>query len=374
MAQSVLVPPGPDSFGFFTRESLAAIEQRIAEEKAKRPKQERKDEDDENGPKPNSDLEAGKSLPFIYGDIPPEMVSVPLEDLDRYYINKKTFIVLNEGKAISRFSATPALYILTPFNPIRKLAIKILVHSLFNMLIMCTILTNCVFMTVSNPPDWTKNVEYTFTGIYTFESLIKIRARGFCLEDFTFLRDPWNWLDFTVVTFANSQARSRRRHRTAWARHPGRCTGTRTKNLTLKPILGDCGLPMPAAPVSLRWKSRAGCTTWGPSVWARRPSPGLPGHAPPARLGSLAAATLCVQVAAYGKPLSPPALLTPQNRGQMSRWLQPSQMVCPMVAAQEREPAAQSYLRWLQRAPGQRSRALAEEGAGSSGFSGSVHW
>ncbi|XP_072817190.1 sodium channel protein type 2 subunit alpha isoform X2 [Vicugna pacos] len=67
---------------------------------------------------------------------------------------------------------------------------------------MCTILTNCVFMTMSNPPDWTKNVEYTFTGIYTFESLIKILARGFCLEDFTFLRDPWNWLDFTVITFA----------------------------------------------------------------------------------------------------------------------------------------------------------------------------
>ncbi|KAH0501976.1 Sodium channel protein type 2 subunit alpha [Microtus ochrogaster] len=93
MAQSVLVPPGPDSFRFFTRESLAAIEQRIAEEKAKRPKQERKDEDDENGPKPNSDLEAGKSLPFIYGDIPPEMVSEPLEDLDPYYINKKALIM-----------------------------------------------------------------------------------------------------------------------------------------------------------------------------------------------------------------------------------------------------------------------------------------
>ncbi|XP_048200214.1 sodium channel protein type 1 subunit alpha isoform X4 [Perognathus longimembris pacificus] len=201
MEQTVLVPPGPDSFNFFTRESLVAIERRIAEEKAKNPKPDKKD-DDENGPKPNSDLEAGKNLPFIYGDIPPEMVSEPLEDLDPYYINKKTFIVLNKGKAIFRFSATSALYILTPFNPLRKIAIKILVHSLFSMLIMCTILTNCVFMTMSNPPDWTKNVEYTFTGIYTFESLIKIIARGFCLEDFTFLRDPWNWLDFTVITFA----------------------------------------------------------------------------------------------------------------------------------------------------------------------------
>uniref|UniRef100_A0A8B9W686 Sodium channel protein n=1 Tax=Anas zonorhyncha TaxID=75864 RepID=A0A8B9W686_9AVES len=196
-------------FRYFTRESLAAIEQRINEEKAKKSKQERKDDDEEDGPKPNSDLEAGKTLPFIYGDIPPGMVSEPLEDLDPYYINKKTFIVLNKGKAIFRFSATSALYMLTPFNPLRKIAIKILVHSypfqvvsLKFMLIMCTILTNCVFMTMSNPPDWTKNVEYTFTGIYTFESLIKILARGFCLEDFTFLRDPWNWLDFTVITFA----------------------------------------------------------------------------------------------------------------------------------------------------------------------------
>ncbi|XP_054686368.1 sodium channel protein type 2 subunit alpha-like isoform X3 [Grus americana] len=202
MAQALLVPPGPESFRYFTRDSLAAIEKRSAEEKAKKPKQEHTDDDDENGPKPNSDLEAGKTLPFIYGDIPPGMVSEPLEDLDPYYINQKTFIVLNKGKAIFRFSATSALYILTPFNPIRKIAIKILVHSLFSMLIMCTILTNCVFMTMSNPPDWTKNVEYTFTGIYTFESLIKILARGFCLEGFTFLRDPWNWLDFSVILMA----------------------------------------------------------------------------------------------------------------------------------------------------------------------------
>ncbi|XP_073865464.1 sodium channel protein type 3 subunit alpha isoform X9 [Macaca fascicularis] len=201
MAQALLVPPGPESFRLFTRESLAAIEKRAAEEKAKKPKKEQ-DNDDENKPKPNSDLEAGKNLPFIYGDIPPEMVSEPLEDLDPYYINKKTFIVMNKGKAIFRFSATSALYILTPLNPVRKIAIKILVHSLFSMLIMCTILTNCVFMTLSNPPDWTKNVEYTFTGIYTFESLIKILARGFCLEDFTFLRDPWNWLDFSVIVMA----------------------------------------------------------------------------------------------------------------------------------------------------------------------------
>ncbi|XP_034165618.2 sodium channel, voltage-gated, type I like, alpha b isoform X2 [Pangasianodon hypophthalmus] len=203
MAAQLLVPPGPDSFQPFLPESLAAIEQRIAEEAAQRSKGERRsDDDDENGPKPNSDLEAGKSLPFIYGDIPPGLVSVPLEDLDTYYSNQTTFIVLNRGKTIFRFNATPALYVLSPFNPLRRLSIKVLVHSMFSFVIMCTILTNCAFMTLSSPPDWAKNVEYTFTGIYTFESLIKILARGFCVGKFTFLRDPWNWLDFSVIVMA----------------------------------------------------------------------------------------------------------------------------------------------------------------------------
>ncbi|XP_043537665.1 sodium channel protein type 8 subunit alpha-like [Chiloscyllium plagiosum] len=205
MAAHMLAPPGPDSFRLFTRESLAIIEQRIAEEKKKKPPKQdssHRDDDDQNKLKPNSDLEAGRSLPFIYGDPPPKCIAEPLEDLDPFYINQKTFIVLNRGKAIFRFSATPAMYILGPLNPLRRYAIKILIHSVFSMIIMATILTNCVFMTFSKPPDWSKQVEYTFTGIYTFESLVKMIARGFCIDSFTFLRDPWNWLDFSVIMMA----------------------------------------------------------------------------------------------------------------------------------------------------------------------------
>lgn len=39
--------------------------------------------------KPCSDLEAGKSLPLIYGDPPPEVIGIPLEELDPYYSDKK---------------------------------------------------------------------------------------------------------------------------------------------------------------------------------------------------------------------------------------------------------------------------------------------
>lgn len=94
MAAPLLAPPGPDSFKKFTPESLANIEKRIQEEKNKKPPKPRsdsshRDTSDDNEPKPNSDLEAGKSLPFIYGDIPDGMAATPLEDLDPYYLNQK---------------------------------------------------------------------------------------------------------------------------------------------------------------------------------------------------------------------------------------------------------------------------------------------
>ncbi|XP_069558597.1 sodium channel, voltage-gated, type I-like, alpha [Brachyistius frenatus] len=198
----LLVPPGPDSFHRFSRESLKAIESRIAEEKAKKPKGEKTKGNDENELKPSRDLEAGKPLPLLYGDTPKGLASIPLEDLDPYYYNQKTFVVLNKGKYIFRFNAAPALYLLSPFNLLRRISIRILVHSLFSIVIMCTILANCVLMTQSSQPDWAKNVEYLFTAIYTFESVVKILARGFCIGKFTFLRDPWNWLDFTVIVMA----------------------------------------------------------------------------------------------------------------------------------------------------------------------------
>ncbi|XP_073698378.1 sodium channel protein type 4 subunit alpha B [Garra rufa] len=201
---SLLPPTGTNVFRPFTLESLAEIERRMAEEAAEQEqlKPQKVEVDEENLPKPSSDLEAGKVLPFIYGDPPPNLLNVPLEELDPFYKAQKTFIVVTKGNTIFRFNAEPACYVLSPFNPIRRVAIRILIHSLFSMFIMVTILSNCVFMTMGDPPAWSKIVEYVFTGIYTFEALVKVLSRGFCVGDFTFLRDPWNWLDFMVISMA----------------------------------------------------------------------------------------------------------------------------------------------------------------------------
>uniref|UniRef100_A0A7N6B346 Sodium channel protein n=1 Tax=Anabas testudineus TaxID=64144 RepID=A0A7N6B346_ANATE len=200
---TLLPPPGIHAFRVFTQESLEKIE-RLKEETKKAAEVE--DHEEEEPATPNADLEAGKSLPMIYGDPPPELLNTPLEDLDPFYKAQKTFIVISKGNTIYRFNAEPACYILSPFNLVRRGAIKILIHSYplinFVMFIMITILSNCVFMTMSNPPTWSKTVEYVFTGIYTFEATVKVLSRGFCVGSFTFLRDPWNWLDFMVISMA----------------------------------------------------------------------------------------------------------------------------------------------------------------------------
>ncbi|KAL0271720.1 UNVERIFIED_CONTAM: hypothetical protein PYX00_008718 [Menopon gallinae] len=137
----------------------------------------------------------------MQGDFPSELASVPLEDIDSYYHNRRTFVVVSKGKDIFRFSATKAMWLLDPFNPIRRVAIYILVHPCFSLFIITTILTNCILMIMPTTPI-VESTEVIFTGIYTFESAVKVMARGFILEPFTYLRDAWNWLDFVVIALA----------------------------------------------------------------------------------------------------------------------------------------------------------------------------
>lgn len=82
---TMLLPTGPDGLRRFTRESLAALEQRIAEDQAKKSKVRQDSGKNADPTKPRLDLEAGKQLPRIYGDIPPELVGMPLEDIDPFY-------------------------------------------------------------------------------------------------------------------------------------------------------------------------------------------------------------------------------------------------------------------------------------------------
>uniref|UniRef100_A0A8D0AD05 Sodium channel protein type 4 subunit alpha B-like n=1 Tax=Sander lucioperca TaxID=283035 RepID=A0A8D0AD05_SANLU len=196
---SLLPPVGTEVFRRLTPASLAEIQQRQdTREKEKKNKEVAKDDP----PKPARDLEAGKPLPFIYRDPPPELLNTTLQELDPFYQSQKTFIVIGKGNIIHRFNAESSCFLLSPFSPLRTFAIKILIHSVFRFFIMATILTNCLFMTLSYPPAWFRTLGLVFTSVYIFEAVIKVTSRGFCLGKFSFLRDPWNWLDVLVILSA----------------------------------------------------------------------------------------------------------------------------------------------------------------------------
>ena len=111
----------------------------------------------------------------------------------------QTFVVIGRDNNINRFSATSALFLLSPFNPVRRTALFILTHSLFNLVIILVIVTNCIFMAARIE---SAVAEQIFLIIYTIEGVLKMTARGFILNKFTYLRDAWNWLDFVVVSLA----------------------------------------------------------------------------------------------------------------------------------------------------------------------------
>lgn len=65
------------------------------------------------------------------------------------------------------------------------------------------ILVNCMFLALDKEVDVvTKNIEYIdmiFLILYTVEMVMKVIAMGFVTRPYSYLRDSWNILDFTVV-------------------------------------------------------------------------------------------------------------------------------------------------------------------------------
>lgn len=70
-------------------------------------------------------------------------------------------------------------------------------NQFFDYLVMATILLNCVFLAMSEAIE---EAEFFFLAIYSIEMFIKIIAKGFAINKYTYLRNPWNWLDFVVIT------------------------------------------------------------------------------------------------------------------------------------------------------------------------------
>jgi len=47
------------------------------------------------------------------------------------------------------------------------------------------------------------SISYYFTGFFIVELLLKIVGLGFCLHRNSYMRDPWNWIDFIAVVIGS---------------------------------------------------------------------------------------------------------------------------------------------------------------------------
>ena len=98
-------------------------------------------------------------------------------------------------------------------DPVRRQAIFLIEWPRFDQFIILLIALNSVFLGMMDytwdgelpKPLGNKlvdNTEMLFTFFFTCECIVKILASGIILDDGCYLRDLWNWLDFTVVVTA----------------------------------------------------------------------------------------------------------------------------------------------------------------------------
>ena len=133
-----------------------------------------------------------------------EMESLSENELDIVYTKNEPTIrdPLQFSENSEEYFASNSLWIFSNENKFRIQIQKFVSSKIFIIIINTIIITNCLFLifeTIENLKIAAMYTEYVFTIIFIIEFILKIIAYGFILEQYSYLRDPWNWLDFIVV-------------------------------------------------------------------------------------------------------------------------------------------------------------------------------
>ncbi|XP_047655702.1 voltage-dependent R-type calcium channel subunit alpha-1E isoform X3 [Tachysurus fulvidraco] len=113
-----------------------------------------------------------------------------------------------EAANVSRAPAV-SMFIFKPHNLIRRACHYVVNLRYFEMCILLVIAASSIALAAEDPvatnSDWNKVLryfDYVFTGVFTFEMIIKMIEQGLILHDGSYFRDLWNILDFIVVVGA----------------------------------------------------------------------------------------------------------------------------------------------------------------------------
>nr|XP_040026780.1 voltage-dependent R-type calcium channel subunit alpha-1E-like isoform X4 [Gasterosteus aculeatus aculeatus] len=106
-------------------------------------------------------------------------------------------------------AAPDSMFIFKASNPIRKVCHYVVTMRYFEMSILLVIVASSIALAAEDPvctnSDRNKVLryfDYVFTGVFTFEMIIKMIDQGLILHDGSYFRDMWNILDFIVVVGA----------------------------------------------------------------------------------------------------------------------------------------------------------------------------
>ncbi|XP_073072966.1 voltage-dependent R-type calcium channel subunit alpha-1E isoform X8 [Manis javanica] len=110
------------------------------------------------------------------------------------------------GKAMVPHSS---MFIFSTTNPIRRACHYVVNLRYFEMCILLVIAASSIALAAEDPvlTNSERNkvlryFDYVFTGVFTFEMVIKMIDQGLILQDGSYFRDLWNILDFVVVVGA----------------------------------------------------------------------------------------------------------------------------------------------------------------------------
>nr|XP_020451530.1 voltage-dependent R-type calcium channel subunit alpha-1E-like [Monopterus albus] len=105
--------------------------------------------------------------------------------------------------------APDSMFIFKASNPIRRICHYVVNMRYFEMTILLVIVASSIALAAEDPvcTNSERNkvlryFDYVFTGVFTFEMIIKMIDQGLILHDRSYFRDMWNILDFIVVVGA----------------------------------------------------------------------------------------------------------------------------------------------------------------------------
>ncbi|XP_056303118.1 voltage-dependent N-type calcium channel subunit alpha-1B [Danio aesculapii] len=155
---------------------------------------------------------SGVNIPVTITAPPGETTVIPMNNIDGDSLllneEKKDLDELNQNapKHILPYSS---MFVFGPTNPVRRLCHYVVNLRYFEMCILTVITMSSIALAAEDPVqahaprnDVLKYLDYVFTGVFTFEMVIKMIDLGLLLHPGSYFRDLWNILDFIVVSGA----------------------------------------------------------------------------------------------------------------------------------------------------------------------------